>query len=83
MYQRMYGTSHRAPAHRLVPIEHEAWLRLQSPALTVKRIIDGTGGLILVTALLFPLGNMGLVPEVVGVIMVLLTALAVLFSLLG
>lgn len=81
MYPRLYGTAHCSPTRRLVPIKHGVWLQVQSPAARVMGILCGTGSLMLVTILLFRFGRMGLVSETVGAIMLLLTGLAILFSL--
>jgi hypothetical protein len=81
MYPRLYGTSHCPSTHRLVRIKHRVWLQVQSPAARITGILCGTGGLILVTILLFSFGRMGLVSETIGAIMLLATGLAILLSL--
>jgi hypothetical protein len=82
MYRRMYGTRHPVTPHHLIPIEHEPWLQKKSMVPTVKRLFLGSLCLILLTVMVFPFGQMGLVPDAVGVVLLLLSGLAVLVALL-
>jgi hypothetical protein len=77
----MYGIRHHTSVQGLIPIEHEPWLRAKSIALMAKRVLLGTAGLILLTLLLFPFGEIGLVPDAIGAIMLLVSGLAVIVSL--
>ena len=76
MYRRMYGTRHHAAAHHLIPIPHEPWLQAKPPVPAVLLILCIAVGILLITVLLEPFGRRGLVPNTVGVMMLLLAALA-------
>ena len=76
MYRRMYGTRHLIAAHRLIPIPHEPWLQAKSPVPAVLWILCIAVGILLTTVFLEPFGRRGLVPHTVGIMMLLLAALA-------
>jgi hypothetical protein len=76
MYRRMYGTRHHAAARHLIPIMHEPWLQAKSPVPAVLWILCIAVDMLLITVLLESFGRSGMVPNAVGVMLLLRAALA-------